>query len=98
MLAKDISNNTEYMRDIFEKIFSIKCNDALIFDLDTLSIKDITEFKEYHGVKVSVMAYLDRTRVPVSIDVGFGDVIYPDRVKTEFPVLLDMEVPEVYAY
>ena len=98
LLAKDISNNTEYMRGVFEKIFSIKCNDALIFDLDTLSVKDITEFKEYHGVKVSVMAYLDRTRVPVSIDVGFGDVIYPDRVKTEFPVLLDMEVPEVYAY
>ena len=50
------------------------------------------------GVNVSIMAYLDRTRVPVSIDIGFGDVIYPDRVKMEFPVLLDMEVPEIYAY
>ena len=32
------------------------------------------------------------------IDIGFGDVIYPDRVKMESPVLLDMEVPEIYAY
>lgn len=23
------------------------------------------------------MGYLDRTKVPVSIDIGFGDVIYP---------------------
>ena len=67
-------------------------------DLDTLEVIDITEFKEYHGVNVSIMAYLDRTKVPVSIDIGFGDVVYPDRVKMEFPVLLDMEVPEIYAY
>ena len=44
------------------------------------------------------MQYLDRMKVPVSIDIGFGDVVYPDRVKMEFPVLLDMEVPEIYAY
>ena len=42
--------------------------------------------------------YLDRTKVPVSIDIGFGDVVYPERMKMEFPILLDMEVPEVYAY
>lgn len=44
------------------------------------------------------MGYLDRTKVPVSIDIGFGDVVYPERMKMEFPVLLDMEVTEVYAY
>ena len=54
--------------------------------------------KEYHGVSVSIIAYLDRTKVPVSIDIGFGDIIYPDRVKMDFPVLLDMEVPEIFAY
>ena len=61
-------------------------------------MKNITEFKEYHGVNISIMAYLDRTRIPVSIDIGFGDVVYPNRVKMEFPVLLDMNVPEIYAY
>ncbi|WP_455953395.1 nucleotidyl transferase AbiEii/AbiGii toxin family protein [Blautia sp.] len=78
--------------------FSIECDDALRFDLNTLEVINITEFKEYHGVNVSVMGYLDRTKVPVSIDIGFGDVVYPERIKMEFPVLLDMEVPEIYAY
>ena len=77
---------------------SIRYTITLRYDLDTLDVTDITEFKEYHGVNVSIMAYLDRTKVPVSIDIGFGDVVYPDRVKMEFPVLLDMEVPEIYAY
>ena len=44
------------------------------------------------------MGYLDRTKVPVSIDIGFGDVVYPERMKMDFPVLLDMEVPKIYAY
>lgn len=97
-LAKDMSNNVEDMKKVFEAIFSIECDDALRFDLGTLDVKDITEFKEYHGVSVSIIAYLDRTKVPVSIDIGFGDIIYPDRVKMDFPVLLDMEVPEIFAY
>lgn len=61
-------------------------------------IRFITEFKKYHGLNVSVMAYLDNTRVPVSIDIGFGDHIYPDRMQMEFPVILDMDAPKVYAY
>lgn len=101
-LAKDMSNNVannvEDMKKVFEAIFSIECDDALRFDLGTLDVKDITEFKEYHGVSVSIIAYLDRTKVPVSIDIGFGDIIYLDRVKMDFPVLLDMEVPEIFAY
>jgi predicted nucleotidyltransferase component of viral defense system len=98
LLAQHIPNDVEEMKKVFNDIFSIECDDALIFDMDTLEAISITEFKEYHGVNISIMGYLDRTRVPVSIDIGYGDVIYPKRMKMEFPVLLDMEVPEVYAY
>ena len=86
------------MKRIFQKIFSIESDDALVYDLASLEVIDITEFKEYHGVNVTIMAFLDRTRIPLSIDIGFGDVVYPDRVKMQFPVLLDMEIPEIYAY
>ncbi|MBP5423069.1 MAG: nucleotidyl transferase AbiEii/AbiGii toxin family protein [Paludibacteraceae bacterium] len=98
LLAGNMPNDSEDMKKIFENIFSIECDDALRYDLGTLDVVDITEFKEYHGVNVSIMAYLDRTKVPVSIDIGFGDVVYPDKVKMEFPVMLDMETPEIYAY
>lgn len=98
LLAQRIQNDADEMKKIFHDIFSIECDDALQFDLNTLKVINITEFKEYHGVHVSIMGYLDRTRIPVSIDIGFGDVVYPERMKMEFPVLLDMEVPEIYAY
>lgn len=98
LLAQRIPNDAEELTNVFNDIFSIECNDALRFDLNTLEVIDIAELKEYHGVNVSIMGYLDRTKVPVSIDIGFGDVVYPERMKMEFPVLLDMEVPEIYAY
>lgn len=98
LLARNMPNNVENMKKVFENIFSIECDDALRYDLDTLEVIDITEFKEYHGVNVFIVAYLDRTKVLVSTDIGFGDVVYPDRVKMEFPVLLDMDVPKIYAY
>ena len=44
------------------------------------------------------MAYLDRTRIPISIDIGFGDVIVPERVMMDFPVILTDENPHIYAY
>lgn len=98
LLAQHIPNDAEEMKKVFANIFSIECDDALRFDLDSLDVINVTEFKEYHGVNVSITAYLDRTKVPVSIDIGFGDIVYPERMKMNFPVLLDMEAPEVYAY
>ena len=98
LLAQCISNDIEEMKNVFKEIFSIKCDDALRFDLNTLDVIYITEFKEYHGVKVSILGHLDKTKVPISIDIGFGDIVYPERMKMDFPVLLDMDIPKVYAY
>ena len=47
---------------------------------------------------MSIMAYLERTRIPISIDIGFGDVIVPERVMMDFPVVLSDEIPRIYAY
>lgn len=98
LLAQRISNGSEEMKSVFQKIFSRNVDDALVFDVDSITVEDITEFKEYHGLHVSFVGYLDRTKIPISIDIGFGDVIYPETVKMDFPVILDMESPRVNAY
>lgn len=98
LLAQRISNGSEEMKSVFQKIFSRDVDDALMFDVDSITVEDITEFKEYHGLHVSFVGYLDRTKIPISIDIGFGDVIYPETVKMDFPVILDMESPRVNAY
>jgi len=96
--ARNLSNDPEDIKDVFTKIFSIQTEDPLRYDIDSIDVKSITENKKYHGVNLSTVAYLDRTKIPISIDIGFDDVIYPDRVEMEFPVVLSDESPMIYAY
>lgn len=98
LLARRISNSSESMQEVFKKIFSLNCEDGLKFDVSSVFVENITEFKEYHGLNISVIAYLDKTRIPVSIDIGFGDIISPDSVKMNFPVILENDIPVVNAY
>ena len=98
LLGAKISNEAENMKAVFKTIFSQVCDDPITFKLDTLKVSNITEFKEYHGLNVSILAFLDRTRIPVSIDIGFGDIIYPKRVEMDYPSLLDDDPAKMYAY
>lgn len=97
-LARSISNSKDKMKSVFQKILSSEYDDGLKYDTDSVTVEDITEFKEYHGLHISVTAYLDRTKIPIGIDIGFGDVIFPDSVKMDFPVILDMDAPKINAY
>ena len=98
LLAEKISNDVEEMYRIFQDILSIKTNDPIIYDLKTLNVITITEHKKYHGLNVSVLAFLDRTQINLSVDIGFGDVIYPNKVKMDYPVILNDDNPIIYAY
>ena len=97
-LAKHISNDLDSIKCVFTEIFSIEADDPMEFDTASIVVKPITEFKEYHGVNISTVAYLERTRIPISIDIGFGDVIYPDEVEMEFPCLVSEKPPVIMAY
>ena len=98
LLGAKISNEAENMKVVFENIFKQECDDPIVYKLDTLKVSNITEFKEYHGLNISILAFLDRTRIPVNIDIGFGDIIYPKRVEMDYPTLLDDDPAKIYAY
>ena len=98
LLARQITNSADEMKDVFTHILSLAGNDAITFSPSSLVVENITEFKEYHGLHISAVGLLGRTKIPVSIDIGFGDVIYPDAIKMDFPVILDMEAPKINAY
>ena len=78
LLARRISNSSEEMKSVFQDIFSQDIDDALVFDIDSITVDNITEFKEYHGIHISAVAYLDRTKIPVVIDIAFGDEFLND--------------------
>ena len=96
--AEKISNDKEAIKKIFNEIFSIDSDDGIEYKMNSLSIKSITKLDEYEGVNVSIKALIGKMQVPVSIDIGFGDIIVPARMEIDFPVLLDQAVPHIYSY
>ena len=58
----------------------------------------LPNLKKYAGIRVSVDGYLDKTKLRVIIDIGFGDVIFPSSIMMEYPTLLEQKRPMVLAY
>ena len=53
---------------------------------------------EYAGVRVLFHATLARARIPMQLDIGFGDVITPGPTEVEYPTMLDFPAPVLRAY
>lgn len=89
-LAKNLSNDKENIKTVFNEILSIQSNDdALTFDLQNIIVEDIMEGKNYHGVRLNTKAVLDNMPLHLSIDIGFGDITKPAPQELAYPVILD---------
>lgn len=82
----------------FGEIMAIESDDGLAFDIDALAATVIREEMEYGGVRLKTAAYLERTRIPVTIDIGFGDAMADATQRLDYPALLDFPAPQVRSY
>jgi hypothetical protein len=85
------------------KIFSEVCvvavpEDGLAFDAKTVAAEPIRDEAEYNGMRVTFIAHLGTARIPMQIDIGFGNAIEPAANDVRYPTLLDAPAPNVRAY
>ena len=73
-------------------------DDGVVFDLAGIEAAQFRAEDEYAGVRVRTSATIAGARLPIQIDVGFGDVITPEAIEIEYPVLLDAPAPILRAY
>jgi len=96
--GKWISNDMENMIQIMKKICTANTGNDFI-RLEMLSSENITEEKEYHGVRTKFRAYIKNVKIPFSIDVGVDDVIVPGAVKRTVHTRLEgFHSPTIYTY
>jgi hypothetical protein len=88
----------ERLRTTFADILALPGGDALTFDHAGLTAAPIRAADEYGGVRLRTTAALANARIPVVIDVAFGDAIEPGLLTIDYPVLLDLPAPRVRAY
>lgn len=97
-LARFTSNSPENLKAIFTNVCAIKADDAVVFDPNTLTAEAITEGADYHGVRMKLTGFLERSRSVLQFDLGFGDVIVPHPERMVYPSLLGMDEINLWAY
>jgi hypothetical protein len=77
------------LTELFTRICQIEVvDDGIVFDPATLTVDPIREVDKYQGARLNLRADLAGARIPVQIDIGFGDHVYPDPKRENFPSLL----------
>ncbi len=72
--------------------------DGLVFDPDTITLEEIREELDYDGHRVKILSYLGKIRIPIQIDIAFGDAVSPNSEILIYPSLLDLPTAHVSAY
>ncbi len=91
-------NSVAQLETVFTEIVRTPVpDDGLIFGTGVRA-ETIRALQEYGGVRVHLTAQLEKARIAVGVDVGFGDSIHPSPKEVDFPTLLDFPKPRVKAY
>jgi len=90
--------DAEAIKAIFAEIMTIVSDDGLAFDTKALVASAIREEMEHGGIRLRTAAYLERTRIPVTLDIGFGDALAGSSNRIDYPSLLGMDRPSIRAY
>ena len=94
-LGNNISNEEATIIATFKEICSVPYEeDGITYDIDNIMAQNITEFKDYHGIRLSIPVRMDTIAQVLTMDIGFGDVVTPSPIDLDYPVLLE-QLPRV---
>ena len=89
----------ERLKSIFTAACKVEYDeDGLQFDSAGINAEDIREEQEYLGVRIKLVSYLGRAKIPLQIDIGFGGAIVPEPALAEYPAMLDFPTAKIRAY
>jgi predicted nucleotidyltransferase component of viral defense system len=86
------------VEQVVRAICEVAEDDGILFDSQSVEGTRIKEDDEYDGVRIKFRAQLAGARIPLQVDIGFGDAVYPEPELATFPVLLPMSAPIIRAY
>ena len=92
-------STAEKLAEVFKALCEIEVEpDGVEFLAGTVRAEQARENDEYQGVRVTFEARIAGARLPVQVDIGFGDVVVPGAQEIEYPGILDLPPPRLRAY
>lgn len=79
----------EELKRLFMEITTVECaEDGVIFDAESVEAAVIREDQAYGGVRVTMLAFIGKARIPLQFDIGFGDAVTPEPDSVEIPAMI----------
>ena len=79
-------------------ICAVPCpEDGVSFDPSRIRITDIP-VEEKRALRCKLLGSLGNMKLPLQVDIGFGDVVTPNSERCEYPTLLDHPKPVLWVY
>ncbi len=98
LLAK-ANNSIENIFRILKEICSYSVpQDGIEFNSTDLILTESQVETEYTGLSVRFSANLHTAKLPLRVDIGFSDQIFPAPADIAYPALLDFPSPELQGY
>ena len=98
LLAR-MDNSVDAVVPVFQEVCGQPVEpDGLVFHVDTVADRVIKEDADYAGVRVTLLATLQNSRMAMQIDIGFGDVLTPAAAAIDYPTILDFPAPQLNGY
>jgi Nucleotidyl transferase AbiEii toxin, Type IV TA system len=93
------ADDADTLRSTFTAICAIDADDGVRYETGTMRIAPIREDNVYGGLRLTIPAFVGNARLPVQVDIGFGDAITPAPETVTYPTLLDdLAAPSLRAY
>lgn len=93
------ADDADTLRSTFTAICAIDADDGVQYDTSGMRIVPIREDNIYGGLRLNIPASIGSARLPVQVDIGFGDAITPVPETVSYPTLLDdLAAPSLRAY
>jgi len=98
LLAKKMPHDPDRLFSYIKNIISIAAEDGVIFLTDTITVQAISIVAEYEGLRIRFKAKLDTAIIPLQVDIGFSDKIFPQPISFDYPVILETKPFTLIAY
>jgi len=94
-----VDNEIETLEAVVREVCVVDVEeDGMRFDAASVVGERITEDADYEGVRIKFTGFLEKARIPMQIDVGFGDVVHPASQHTDYPTILNLPAPRLRVY
>ena len=82
----------------FAEILAMDTNDGLKFDYSNIKTDTIDLKHDCEGLQLTTTAFLDTAKIPIKIDLAYGDALLYRDYKVDYGSLLDLPTAKICAY